>query len=80
MIYCSGYGQTIPAPHLLIECRLACLESDGQTADLRFLPLLALTDRNRWLDTAWVFGGLVFGVIACVFSMTKMCNRGVPGE
>lgn len=48
---------------------------------LLFLASLGLAGHYRWLDTAWVFAGLLFAVVASVFSIVEMLrHRGGSGE
>jgi hypothetical protein len=46
-----------------------------------FLASAALSARYRWLDTAWLFACILFGIIASVFSVGEMFrNHRVSGE
>lgn len=46
-----------------------------------FLASAALSARYRWLDTAWLFACILFGIIASVFSIVEMFrNHRVSGE
>ena len=46
-----------------------------------FLASAALSVRYRWLDTAWLFACILFGIIASVFSIVEMFrNHRVSGE
>jgi hypothetical protein len=48
---------------------------------LLFLISIALSDRYRWLNTAWVFGGVLFAAVASVLVIVEVFrSRDGSGE